>query len=277
MIIELGHSDFHLCRSLLNNEGQLEAKAVIEGVAPGRVYVDDASKPTSGIVWLGNNDGFIFIGNEANKLFNNSLNSFIDNVIANEAKIVGLDCFEAIGNHNKWDAVLEVLFVERDIKSWNQKVYTLDRSDLNVNVQLNLEEGYEIVKLTESLYKNETHHRITNIEYLHEKILEFWSLPEHFFNEGLGYCALFNYEIVSICFSGFVVNKTHCIDIETNANHRGKKLAQTLTHLFAEECLNQNCTPYWDCMESNTASRAVVERNGFKNIFNYKGYYFMLK
>ncbi|MBM7583982.1 hypothetical protein JOC86_000519 [Bacillus pakistanensis] len=40
--------------------------AVVEGINPRRIFVDDHVSPSSGLIWLGNNDGFIFIGNENN-------------------------------------------------------------------------------------------------------------------------------------------------------------------------------------------------------------------
>ncbi|WP_265413186.1 hypothetical protein [Bacillus thuringiensis] len=36
-------------------------KAVIEGVNPGRIFVDNISSPNSGLIWLGNNDGFFLL------------------------------------------------------------------------------------------------------------------------------------------------------------------------------------------------------------------------
>ena len=66
----------------------------------------------------------------------------------------------------------------------------------------------------------------------------------------------------------------HCIDIETIEGHQGRKLAQTVAHSFVKECLENNIIPYWDCMELNKPSVAVVENVGFTNVFNYVGYYF---
>lgn len=63
MITELKKSEFYKCKDLLYAQGvQLEAKAVVEGVNPGRIFVDDIETPASGLIWLGNNDGFFFIG-----------------------------------------------------------------------------------------------------------------------------------------------------------------------------------------------------------------------
>ncbi len=69
MITELQQNEFYRCKGLLNEQGQLEVKAVVEGVNPGRIFVDQIDTPQSALIWLGNNDGFLFIGNEDNKQF----------------------------------------------------------------------------------------------------------------------------------------------------------------------------------------------------------------
>ena len=118
MISELKKLEFYKCKELLYEQGQLEAKAVIEGVNPGRVFVDDTDWPTSGLIWLGNNDGFIFIGDEKNEGFNNELNNFVDNIIIPEATKVGLNWFEGIGNHGKWNTIIKEVFKSRNLGSW---------------------------------------------------------------------------------------------------------------------------------------------------------------
>ena len=122
MISELKKDKFYKCKYLLSDQGLLEARAVIEGVNPGRVFVDDMDTPASGLVWLGNNDGFIFIGNEKNERFNKDLNHFIDTIIMPEATEVELKWFEGIGEHRKWDATIKEVFKKRKLGSWNQRV-----------------------------------------------------------------------------------------------------------------------------------------------------------
>ncbi|WP_424237564.1 GNAT family N-acetyltransferase [Bhargavaea ginsengi] len=275
MIKELKRTDFHKCRTLLNEQGQLEAKAIVEGVNPGRIFVDDVESPASGLIWLGNNDGFIFIGNEKNEGFNAEINPFIDAVIQPEAKKGGLTWFEGVGNHFGWDGTIEKVFGSRQLGSWNQKVYTLLKDDFNSGLELPIEEGYIIEKIDSSLYGNRDQ-SISNISFLHSKILEFWPSPEHFFETGVGYSTVYKNEVVAVCFSGFVVDQVHCVDIETLEEHQGKKLAQKVARAFVEECLEQGLVPYWDCMESNKPSVAVAENLGFRNVFDYKGYEFKL-
>jgi len=273
MISELKKLEFYKCNSLLSEQGQLEAKAVIEGVNPGRVFVDDIDLPTSGLIWLGNNDGFIFIGDERNEVFNNDLNNFIDKIIIPEATKVGLNWFEGIGNHTKWNETIKKMLKNRKLGSWNQRVYTLQKDDCKYNYELAIEQGYKVVKICGTLFENNDY-SIKNIEFLHSQLLDFWSTPETFFSVGIGYCMIYKDEIVSICFSGFVVGNVHAVAIETIEGHRGKKLAQKIAISFVTDCLNNNLVPYWDCMESNKPSIAVAENIGFKNVFNYVGYEF---
>jgi GNAT superfamily N-acetyltransferase len=273
MISELSKDHFSKCRALLNEVGQIEAKAVIEGINPGRVFVDDLDVPSSGFIWLGNNDGFIFFGNEHNESFNHELDHYFEQVIIPEAKKVGLKWFEGVGNHANWNMTIQNVFGHRKLGSWNQLVYTLVKEDYKGNIELKTNEDYEVMKISSSLLESNT---IKNAEFLLKKISEFWSSPSDFLKNGIGYCAIFNHEIVSVCFSGFVVDNFHCIDIETLAAHRGKKLAQRLAHAYVLDCLEHNLVPYWDCMEMNKPSVAVVENLGFQNRFNYVGYEFPL-
>lgn len=273
MISELKQSGFHKCLGIINEQGQLEAKAIITGVNPGRIFVDNTITPKSGLIWLGNNDGFIFIGDESSEGFNKEMNAFIDHVIAPEAKEIGLKWFEGIGNHQKWNNTIELLFKHRKLGSWLQRVYMLKKENYKPEREPLLEKGYTVHKINKSLYEN-NNSSIKNIEFLHSKIIEFWSTPDSFSSKGIGYCIVYNNEIVSVCFSGFVVENIHCIDIETLEVHQGKKLAQMMAHIFVKDCFEHNMVPYWDCMEVNKPSIAVAENLGFCNTFNYVGYEF---
>lgn len=275
MIFELDIAEFGKCRGLLNGQGQLEAKAVVEGINPGRIFVDDHAIPSTGLIWLGNNDGFIFIGDENNESFNNEINDFVDQVIFPEAKKVQLEWFEVMGNHDKWNKVIEKVFKHRSLISWNQRVYKLKISNYQYNCEPIIEQGYEVQKISNELLGS-SHTSIRNIEFLHSKVLENWASFADFLNAGMGYYIVYKNEIVSICFSGFVVDNVHCINIETLEANRGKKLAQKATHSFVKDCLENDMIPYWDCMEVNKPSIAVAENIGFKNVFNYVGYYFEL-
>lgn len=275
MISELDKAAFHKCRKLINEQGQLEAIAIVENINPGRIFVDDVNDPASGVIWLGNNDGFIFFGNEQNEGFIHKLNNFINHVIIAEAKKVQLKWFECIGNHEKWNKVIEKAFEHRKLGKWNQKVYSLQPGDYKGNSKPEIEQEYKVAKMCDFLFEN-NNNPIKN-KFLQAKISEFWDSTERFLRNGRGYCIVYQNEIVSVCFSGFIAGNVHCIDIETLKAHQGKKLAQRIAHHFVEDCIENNLVPYWDCMEMNKPSVAVAENIGLRNIFNYVGYDFSLE
>lgn len=274
MIVELKKNEFYKCKNLVNENGQVEVKAVIKGVNPARIFVDDRVSPRSGLIWLGNNDGFLFIGDSENDRFNSKIRDFFVQEIIPEAKIEGLEWFEGIGNHPKWNPTIEKIFENHPLDTWNQKVYQLQQENYMGKNVPELKHGYSVMKIHEAL--NQQNH-FQNIEFLHSKLLLFWSSLEDFKQSGIGYCVVYQNNIVSVCFSGFVADNVHCIDIETLKDHRGEKLAQYLAHCFVKECMEKGKIPYWDCMEGNKSSVAIAENLGFNNVFNYVGYEFPLK
>jgi hypothetical protein len=267
VISELDKSEHYKCKELLDEEGLLEAKAVIEGEHPGRLFVDDVKEPASGVIWLGSNNGFILIGNEDNEEFNVKLNHFFKSVIKPDAVKVGLTAFELIGYHSKWNKTIKKVFGENVI-GYNQRVYELRKEHYKKKKAPVIEPGYEVIKITSDTY----HSPYENIDFLQSKILEFWPSFDRFLNDGIGYMAVYEHKIVSVCFSGVVAGNVHGIDIETLNHHQGKKLAQKVAHTFVEDCVKNDITPYWDCMEINKPSVSVAENIGFENTFNYIWY-----
>jgi hypothetical protein len=271
MILEMKESEFYRCTNLINEERHLEVKSVIAGENPGRVFVDDLQAPSSGVIWLGSNNGFIFIGDEKNDVFNQGLNDLFNEVIKPDYLKLGFTGFEAIGNHPGWDQTFEEVF-GRNLTSYKQRVYELHRDQYKKETEPAIQPGYEMMKITKEIMVNKGDSAYKNIEFLQGKILEFWASYDKFLDDGLGYCVVNGNEIVSVCFSGVVSGKVHGIDIETLKDHQGKKLAQKAAHFYVRDCLENSITPYWDCMENNRPSVSIAENLGFTNTFNYRWY-----
>ncbi|RIW30729.1 GNAT family N-acetyltransferase [Bacillus salacetis] len=267
MILELKHAEFGKCKNILSDNSLLETKAVIEGTHPGRIFTDDAASPASGFIWLGSNNGFIFIGDENNEKFNTGLYDYFKRAIEPEARKQGMSSFEAIGDHPAWDATFKIVFGE-NITGYNQRVYQLQKNHYRKQDEPVLEQGYDVVKIT----RETLNAPYDNQNFLHSKILEFWPSLEAFLNEGIGYIVIGGNEIASICFSGVVAGSVHGIDIETLEHHRGRKLGQAAAHAFVKDCLEQGLTPYWDCMEVNKPSVSIAENLGFTKKLEYRWY-----
>lgn len=268
VIYELQASEFNKCKPLIHEQRHVEVRAIVEGNNPGRIFVDDPAAPRTALVWFGNQDGFAFIGDPENEAFNQNINKYFEDVIIPEAKKLDLQWFEGFGDDSAWDATIEQVFKNRQLDASNQKVYMLNKQNYK-DVHTPISPEYEIVKMTQEMLKTSK-----NQDFLQKKIKEFWTSADDFINKGIGYCAIYNNEIVSVCFSGFVADQIHGIDIETLKEHQGNKLAQILAHSFVRDCIENDQIPYWDCMEVNKPSIAVAEKIDLLNVFNYTVYEF---
>lgn len=270
MIHELDRDQFYRCKDLVNRGVNIEEKAIVEGTNPGRIFVDNIDRPRSGLIWQGNNDGFIFIGDSKNKMFNHDIKRYIDDVITFQAKEQGLEWFECIGNHESWYTAFNEIFSDRKLESWDQYVYMISPSSFNSKAkQQNADNEFIVTKLTKDFLENT---EIKNIEFVKSKIMEFWESEKRFFEQGIGFCIQHNHYVVSLCMTGYRYQDFHGIDIETIKSYQGGKLGQRVASYFVDYCFAKGFRPYWDCMEANHPSNAVARNIGFIKEFGYKGY-----
>ncbi|SDH47176.1 GNAT family N-acetyltransferase [Alteribacillus bidgolensis] len=271
MICELQTDAFERCRPLLKPDSHVEAKAVVEGINSGRIFVNNSLLPKAGMVWLGNNDGFYFIGNDSHADFNNEIVKYVEEVIKPEMADKELFYFEMMGNHSGWNPTIQKLFSHQSLTSWTQHVFILKQDDY-IPKKASLLPPYRIKKITKEFYEEERN--IINISYLDRKIQESWFSKEDFFNKGLGYCIVFDDEIVGICHTNFAADKRQCIAIEISEAHQNKGLAKTIGHYYVQDCLRRGFLPYWDCKDTNKSSQAVADHLGFTHQFSYRSYAF---
>lgn len=271
VIYELKSSEFDRCKPLVHENAHLEVQAVVEGNNPGRIFVDDPAEPHSGLIWQGNLDGFIFIGEPNHETFNQEINEFMDQVIIPEAKKLGLEWFEGLGHHKNWNQTIEKIFSGRKLDSSNQHVFTLSKEQYRRNNEPEISAEYTVKKLTRDMLASSTYQ---NQEQWANVILNYWTSLDDFFAKGIAYCAVHREQIVSLCYSGFVAGQRHGIGIETLKEHRGQKLAQKIAHVYVQDCLAHHLIPYWDCMEVNVPSNAVAKNLGFTLDFTYQVYEF---
>ncbi|WP_442600745.1 GNAT family N-acetyltransferase [Paenibacillus sp. KN14-4R] len=274
LIYELEKKHFHRCNDIVNRGVNIEGKAIVAGINPGRIFVDNIDKPRSAVIWQGNLDGFIFVGDSKSASFNKEIKQYIEKVIIPQAKELGMRWFECISDHPSWYLTFEEeIFNGRNLETWNQFVYTLSPIEYESVRVPEIDREYTVQKITIDMLNA---NNINNLKLVETKIMEFWGSANDFFENGMGYCILHDNHIVSVCMTGFRYKNIHGIDIETIGSYQGKKLAQNAVHSFVENCFINGFIPYWDCMEVNYPSNAVAKRIGFKKEFSYKGYEFEL-
>ncbi|TDQ40782.1 GNAT family N-acetyltransferase [Aureibacillus halotolerans] len=263
MMHELSKDLFFRCLPLLNEQTNLEVRGVIEGNNLGRVFVNQLECPSVALIWLGNNDGFFFIGQEDLQTVNDHLLPWVEDNLVEEIKVVGLNQFEMISVNQVW----EEAFSERAQTFFQQNVYLYPPS-MPLHQFSDIDTAYTLKKLTTKLLDDQRNGHVK------ADILTTWPSIEDFLKVGVGYGVLYEDTIVSYCLSIFVGSDQHCVMISTDAAHRGKGCAKASASAFINECHAKGVTPYWDCTTTNEASVAVAEQLGFECIATYRVYAF---
>lgn len=273
MFVELAKSEFDRCQPLMNRHRSIEVNAIISGDHFGRIFVDDRLNPKTGLIWLGDHSGFYLIGDEQNQEFQGWVHRFLEDYITLEALNHNFS-FKFIGQHARWEPVIQQLFQSHHQRACTQQVYKLHSQNYLAETDPRIAESYSVHPITEAQLNGKTY---DNNGYIAKKLLKFWPTVEAFFSQGFGFIVVHNSEVVSICFSAFVFDGVHAIEIETVEEHRGKSLAQKLAHTYVRACLERGIVPYWDCEEMNYPSVAIAEYLGFTKVFSYTKYEFPLK
>lgn len=92
----------------------------------------------------------------------------------------------------------------------------------------------------------------------------FWRDPQTFAEIGAGYSLVCAGEVVSGAFSAFVTGRFLEIGIETRAAHHGKGYAFHVCAALLDHCLDQGLIPVWACRQVNVGSMKLAQKLGFR-------------
>ncbi|MFI5443714.1 GNAT family N-acetyltransferase [Polaromonas sp. UC242_47] len=91
-----------------------------------------------------------------------------------------------------------------------------------------------------------------------------WKSAIDFEGGSVGFFVLIDERVVSLCFSVFVSDGCHAIDMLTIEKFRGLGLAKAVASAFMDECVHRCLKPTWDCYEHNLPSRGLAQVLGFR-------------
>lgn len=273
MIYELKESEFHRIEHMMEGDLiNLEIKSVANRYNPGWIFVDNVKSPKSALVWSKGIEGFYFLGEENNLEFTDYLDTYITDVIISRAKNMGLNRFEFSGTSKEWDIALEKVFENRKLSRSKQFVYKHKNTAKSLKKQNKLPDCVSVRKVDEEFLRT----NIENIDFVKEKVLEWWNTFEDYYNKGIGYCVISENTIVTSCISSFVSDDAMQSHIVTLEKYRKRGFAKMAVSEFLRYCMKNNHEPYWDCMETNVGSREVSESLGYCKDFEYRLYSFKI-
>ena len=242
--------------------------AVVRGISPARVYVDDKSSPRTALIWTRRGYHYL-LGEPKGRDVAHGLAELISDELAPLSASQGVatpilyPCVPEWGEHvgtilRRWDHVREFrqLFVFykdefRDVGSWSGRMYprfALKRLDAESISSL----GGEI----------------------EQAVLDAWGSTDQFAKHGFGYYILESDKLASYCISTAFDGHSVEVYVRTIPEYRRKGLGTAVCSAFIRQCLSNGLTPSWECSWTNSAASSLARRVAFRSVKNVPVYKF---
>ena len=272
-MIEVSTADSIRALTLLSHPVlSLEARCVANGSSPGRIYVDSLQKPLVSIIWSKGIEGFFVAGDPQQEHAVQSLEVFVEEEIVPQTKEAGFKWFEVSGCDPTWDDWIERTFAQRQLRK--EKILIYRHPESQKPAPRRPPSGVLIRRLDDGFFGSPPCDDLGHVE---EKIEQFWPDLGSFLRSGLGFCAIKNSTLASVCMSGYAIEGTHLIDIETIEIYRRHGLGYQVGQAFVAYCLENFLNPQWGALEKNSASCGLAESLGFERVDNCNLYSFLLR
>lgn len=261
-MFKLSESDYSKVKPLFNNVpiNTYFAQAVIDGMAVGRVFVDDLTQPT--VAYVIHSYGMsLLVGNYQNQQFNVLLSNFWQTTVREHDEY--LQCYPA-----QWDMVVTKLFPQPviscdcvDSSNINGRIIQHTRVNLAFNQEkfmaLNEQikfDNYDIRELSADDFFAYNGSVVPNL---------FWRNSEIFLTNAKAFALYIDGSIASVAFSSCQNSHVLELGIETNPMLRGKGLAKVVCARLINYAIELNLEPVWACREGNIGSLILAQSLGF--------------
>lgn len=245
MLTKIEKKDLEKIYYLFNDIRFYLVRSVLQGLM-GEAYVNDTKNPTFAILlvrhycFMSGNIGYT----ELKELVNRKLKARI---------LIPSDNIKEL---------LEVIFKDEIIK---RERYSIKKNPKFNVEQLqryveNLSDKYTIKMIDKEIAERIKDKNFINISHNYEKV-------------GIGYCCLFNDDIIGVASSNFFYNDGIEVNIRVSEEHRRNGIATALASQLILKCIEENKKVSWDA--ANKESVGLAQKLGFEydsmyNVYDFK-------
>ncbi len=241
----IDNSDLKKIEYLFNDIRFFMGRSVLQGLIR-EAYVDDISNPK--VAFLLVKDKYCFLSGTLEK---SKLKETIDN---NFSKYI------LIPSDNLCKSIEEI-YQDKIIKSERYSMKKDVKFDVIKLEQMTkcLPKEYNLVKIDESLEKR--------IKQEH-----FMNITDNYKKYGIGYCCIYNNEIIGVASSNIFYKDGIEVNIRVKEEYRRKGVATAMASKLILECLRKNRKVSWDA--ANINSVGLAKKLGFEYDSTYNIYKF---
>lgn len=250
-------------------EYQLATQAVLAGVSPGKVFVNEIPHPTAALMHVQHR--YYLAGNPNIAAFNQALQSFFTDQVFPAAREAG-DEELAMYFSDGWErSIEEIIFGGLDpIPSARQY---LEFRESNKNWRMMVPAHLTMVDVDEELAEDT---RLENLDDLLEEMLSERESTAAFLENSFGVCLRSTNRVITWCLSEYNLGDRCEIGIATDAAYRKRGLASASGLAFIERAQARGMRRIgWHCWESNIGSWATALKIGCEKVLDYQTYFLL--
>ena len=241
--------------------------AVINGDCPGKIYVDDAYRPQTALLWDHDEGELYLAGRADNAAFNYALNACIRDQIRPHAQahLPHLSEYTLYCDANAWAPAIATVLSGLNPMEHRRRLYLLDKA--TVDQKATVPDGFTMARVDERIFES----RYEGIDTMREWVLRAWRTPADVARSETGYYITHGDNLVGWCTSEytgqpFPEDGPECqVGIYVCEAYRRRGFGTLAARATVEACLANGIQRIgWHCWEANAASAATAERVGFQ-------------
>jgi len=245
-------NQYAAARPLFENLGafHLSALSVIEGTAPGELWVDDAAHPRVGL--LEGPEGTYLAGTPAGT-------PAADHCFAALKEVIPFFAYLII-DPPAWEPLLPQVWNNSLVRRHPREHYVW-RNGTVPSWRERIPEGYEMVRVDEAFLQRAG---LINLGAVADWIDDGWISREVFFEHGAGFCLVQGDTIASWSLMDCFCGERCEMGIHTDPAHRRKGLGALVCSATLEAALARGYREVgWHCLSGNQGSKGIARKLGF--------------
>ena len=273
MLQELRPNQFGRARPLFRGfDYSLSIRAAVQGNNPGRIFVDDADCPRTGLALTV--EGYLLAGDHGNPRTNAALSRLIrDRIFTGEVFVNGDQSVSLAVDPGTWEARLPELIPTHEVEKLERYHYLC--CGVRFDWRRHIPEEYTVRRLDRALWDDPA---IFFADALRDwmDVEQVWWSVENFLAKGVSFVVLRDAEVVAWCTPDCAAGDQIDVGVITDPAHRRRGLAAVVVGATVEHCLKHGFGAVgWHCDAGNVGSWRTAEKVGFERNREYAYFYYM--
>lgn len=237
--------EFEKVRPLVKSQNELSVQSVIQGMMPGKIYVNNSDHPTAALIQT--EECNLIAGDWNDETFHREVKSLLD------------FWDQLTPDSDEWAKIIPSIHKNAFLRNYQRRRYVLDIKDFQPWEE-ELPKGYQ---LEQAEVAKKTLQDLENFDEVQAWIAG-WKDHKTFENCGSGYLIHNSKRIVSWSLGDCYLGQRIAIGVHTDEAYKGRGFGKKVVSATIKDAFAKGYrTIDWLCVDSNKGSISIAEKLGF--------------